>query len=199
MDMITRTGLSLLAEVLEYPGDELTASCRSLIGELGEGRGEAQQAIEEFLASIESLSTSRLQEVYAGTFDVNPACCLYAAYHLHGDSYKRGAFMAGLNREYRERGFEPGNDLPDHLPVMFRFLSQLDDPELASGLLVHAILPALAHIVRAFEVTDNVYAKLAQAVLHALKPDDYVTPESVARELPVLDRDATQLRGAAHV
>jgi nitrate reductase delta subunit len=199
MDMITRTGLSLLAEVLEYPGDELTASCRSLIGELGEGRGEAKQAIEEFLASIEPLSTSRLQEIYAGTFDVNPACCLYAAYHLHGDSYKRGAFMAGLNREYRERGFEPGNDLPDHLPVMFRFLSQLEDPELASGLLVHAILPALAHIVRAFEVTDNVYAKLLQTVLHALKPDDYVMPESVARELPLLDRDATQLRGAAHV
>jgi nitrate reductase molybdenum cofactor assembly chaperone len=199
MDMITRTGFSLLAEVLEYPGDELTASCRSLIGELGEGRGEAQQAIEEFLTSTESLSTSRLQEVYAGTFDVNPACCLYAAYHLHGDSYKRGAFMAGLNREYRERGFESGNDLPDHLPVMFRFLSQLDDPELASGLLVHAILPALAHIVRAFEVTDNVYAKLLQAVLHALKPDDYVTPESVARELPLLDRDATQLRRATHV
>jgi nitrate reductase assembly molybdenum cofactor insertion protein NarJ len=112
MDMITRTGFSLLAEVLEYPGDELTASCRSLIGELGEGRGEAQQAIEEFLTSTESLSTSRLQEVYAGTFDVNPACCLYAAYHLHGDSYKRGAFMAGLNREYRERGFESGNDRP---------------------------------------------------------------------------------------
>jgi nitrate reductase delta subunit len=199
MDVITPTGLSLLAEVLEYPGDELTASCRSLIGEFGEGRGEAKQAIEEFLASIEPLSTSRLQEVYAGTFDVNPACCLYAAYHLHGDSYKRGAFMAGLNREYRERGFEPGNDLPDHLPVVFRFLAQLEDPELASGLLVHAILPALAHIVRAFEVTDNVYAKLLQAVLHALKPDGYVTPESVARELPLLDRDATQLRGATHV
>ncbi len=64
---------------------------------------------------------------------------------------------------------------------------------------MHAILPALAHIVRAFEVTDNVYAKLLQAVLHALKPDDYVTPESVARELPLLDRDATQLRRATHV
>jgi len=148
---------------------------------------DALDALDEFRAAVEPLRLERLQEIYAATFDVNPACCLYPGYHLFGESYKRGAFMAKLNGEYRERGFEPGNDLPDHLPTLLRFLATLDDSELRSWLVIQAIVPGLQTITAAFEGTENPYGSLVRAALLALRPVGYVAPEEAgARSLPIL-------------
>ncbi len=178
--------LARLADVLEYPVGDLGEQCTTLSRLLEEDRPGAAHAIEDFGKAIEGLSLSRLEEIYAATFDVNPVCCLYVGYHLFGESYKRGAFMARLNADYRQRGFEPGNELPDHLPVLLRYLATLDDTELRSSLLEDALLPALAIIAKGFDGTGNVYAALVQLVLLALEPPGFVPPKDDSRALPVL-------------
>ncbi len=178
--------LARLAEVLEYPTSDLGEQCRALSRLLEEDRPGAAHAMDDFGTAIEALPLSRLEEIYAATFDVNPVCCLYVGYHLFGESYKRGAFMARLNADFREHGFEPGNELPDHLPVILRYLSVLDDPGPRSWLMEEAVLPALTKIAKGFERTDNVYAALIQLVLIALAPPGYVPSIDDSRILPVL-------------
>ncbi len=177
--------LALLARALDYPGADLKERCEALASLLAEAP-EARRALDRFAEAIAPLAPERLEEIYAATFDVNPACCLYVGFHLFGDSYKRGAFMARLNGEYRERGFDPGNELPDHLPVLLRFLGSLDDCELRSWLLYEAIVPGLEKIAAAFDGTENVYGDLARAARTAVRPSDYVPPHSGERTLPIL-------------
>ena len=178
--------LARLADGLEYPGVDLGERCAELSGLLEPERPAAAQAMESFRKAIEPLPLDRLEEIYAATFDLNPASCLYVGYHLFGESYKRGALMAKLNAEYRDRGFEPGNELPDHLPVMLRFLAAFVEPEERSWLLEEAVLPALFKIASAFDDTDNVYAALVRSVRLALEPPGYVPPKEDSRTLPVI-------------
>jgi nitrate reductase delta subunit len=179
--------LARLADVLEYPAGDLGEQCTALSRLLEEERPGAAHAIEDFGRAINGLPLSRMEEIYAATFDVNPVCCLYVGYHLFGESYKRGAFMARLDAEYRQCGFEPGNELPDHLPVLLRYLATLEDPEQRSSLLEDAVLPALAKIAKGFDGTGNVYAALVQLVLLALEPSGFVHPSDDSRALPVLE------------
>jgi nitrate reductase delta subunit len=184
-----RSILAQLAALLDYPDEGLQERLDALQTAVSGRCPEAAEALREFRAAVDGLSSDRLREIYASTFDLNPACCLYAGYHLFGDSYKRGALMAKLNAEYRERGFDPGNELPDHLDVLFRFLSDLDDSGLRSILLEELVLPALSRIVRSFEGTDNVYSALTRAALLALRPQGYEPPRRLMHALPVLEQE----------
>jgi nitrate reductase delta subunit len=184
-----------LAAVLQYPDERLGEHLDVLRAETAAERVEAAEALEAFRSQVTRLPLDRLREIYAATFDLNPACCLYAGYHLFGDSYKRGALMAKLNAEYRSHGFEPERELPDHLTILFRFLAGLDDPELRSALLEEVVLPAVERIVRSFQDTDNVYADLARAVLLALSPKGYTPPVRLSHSLPVLEPDGSLTRG----
>ena len=183
---MTSVLLARLADVLEYPGNDFRERCMALKTLLEEERPEAAQVLGEFLRATASLSPTGLEETYAATFDLNTVCCLYVGYQLFGESYKRGAFMAKLNAEYREIGHDAGKELPDHLSVVLRYLAALDDPDSQSWLLEEAILPALWKMKKAFDGTDSMYGALLRSVMLALQPPDYVPP-SDARELPVLE------------
>jgi nitrate reductase delta subunit len=178
--------LDRLADVLEYPGAGTVGRCAELTGDLEAERPGAAQAMAEFVTAAGSLSPTGLEETYAATFDLNPAGCLHVGYHLFGESYKRGAFMAKLNSEYRAIGFDPGNELPDHLPVVLRYLAALDDAESRQWLLEEAVLPALSKIAKAFDGTANIYGALLRSALLALQPPGYVPPKDKSRALPVL-------------
>jgi nitrate reductase delta subunit len=185
--------LARLADMLDYPGDGFHSMCDTLSADLAGSAGGA--AADEFRAAVAGLPLERLQEIYAATFDLNPACCLYAGYHLFGDSYKRGALMAKLNAEYCSRGYDPGNELPDHLTVLLRFLADLDDAGLRSELLEELVLPALDRIVKSFAGTSNIYARLAKAATLGLSPEGYAPRRELSRSLPVLEPDESLVRG----
>lgn len=169
--------LLLLARALDYPEADRAEVCAQLIQRLRESRPEAASALEAHREAASDLSLYQHQEVYAATFDVNPAVCLYAGYHLFGDSYQRGAFMAQLNGTYSEAGFSAGEELPDHLCVVLRFLARCETIEepfrsmedgrdaWVSDLIDDALVPAARVIVRAFEGTSNLYAPLLLALL----------------------------------
>ncbi|MEN8144176.1 MAG: molecular chaperone TorD family protein [Gemmatimonadota bacterium] len=169
--------LLLLARALDYPEADSAEIRDQLIQRLGQSRPETASALEAHRDAASALSLYQEQEVYAATFDVNPAVCLYAGYHLFGDSYQRGAFMAQLNGTYSEAGFSAGEELPDNLCVVLRFLARCETieeplPSMEDGLdawvrdlIDDAIVPALKVIVRAFKDTKNPYAPLLQALL----------------------------------
>ncbi len=169
--------LLLLARVLEYPGPDTAEAREELVSLLETWRPEAAESLRGHVEALGDASLYAQQERYAATFDVNPAVCLYVGYHLFGDSYPRGAFMARLAGEFQRVGFEFDRELPDHLPIVLRYLARPDAVDTIE-LVDEAMVPALRTIVRAFAETSNPYAPLLEAVLHTFeRPENAETPD----------------------
>lgn len=163
----------LLGKLLEYPRGDLREKAHQCAGLVAALRPEAQGLMEQFLASIEDRSPGSLEETYTATFDLNPACCPYVGYQLVGEDPKRAALMLKLQEDYRAAGFATGNELPDHLAVMLRFLGHQRDGAVERDLVENALLPALQKMAPTLEETHP-YGKLLRAVAAVLAPVDVV-------------------------
>jgi nitrate reductase molybdenum cofactor assembly chaperone len=174
-----------LAELLEYPSLKLDIeSCSELI--CNEPSNVAN-SFAEFRASVAGLSLSDLQELYTRTFDLSPVCALDIGYHLFGENYKRGVFLANLRET--EAPFDLGQErqLPDYLPVLLRLLTKLDDEELRSALIVDCMIPALEKMLKTLSEGDNPYRHLIAAVNTKLNSEAGAYPATIQRaHLPVL-------------
>jgi len=113
----------LFANLLEYPTPALARQAQACGERLAEVRPEAAGLLERFCRTVEDAPLERMEELYTSTFDMQPVSYPYVGYHLFGESYKRGIFMAQLNGGYHERGFSAGSELPDHVAVVLRFLA----------------------------------------------------------------------------
>jgi nitrate reductase delta subunit len=160
----------LFADLLDYPTGDLPPQARALWDRLSSlSRVAASADMARFCAFVEQTPLPRLEEIYTRTFDLQAVCYPYVGYHLFGESYKRGAFMAELNRGYRERGFSTGNELPDHVAVVLRFLALKADDEFGRTLLGEGLAPAVGKMAKAFrEESDNPYAQVLDALLLVL-------------------------------
>lgn len=169
------------AALLDYPTPGLADQTRQCVDLLrhddgsGPHRSEAAEGLGDFLDFVERTPLGRLEEIYTGTFDVNPACYIFAGYLLFGESFKRGKFLVQLQEKYREHGFSAGNELADHVPVLFRFLATLDPEDvLTQQLLDNCLIPVLQEMAANFKddtEPSNPYARVLRAVLTLLEGD----------------------------
>lgn len=175
-----------LAELLEYPSLKLDIeSCSAVICN---EPANVTNSFAEFRASVAGLSLNELQELYTRTFDLNPVCALDIGYHLFGESYKRGVFLANLRET--EAPFDLGQEhqLPDYLPVLLRLLTELDDEELRSALIVDCMIPALEKMLKTLGEGENPYRHLIAAVNTVLKSESLSQTATPRRAyLPILD------------
>jgi nitrate reductase delta subunit len=154
-----------LADLLDYPTAELPQQARACVGPAAEVNPEAARLLGHFCDWVEQAPLPRLEETYTSTFDLQAVCYPYVGYHLFGESYKRGIFMAQLNEGYRERGFSAGNELPDHVAVVLRFLASAADGDFSQALLREGLIPALDKMREAFgDPNGNPYAELIHAL-----------------------------------
>jgi nitrate reductase delta subunit len=155
------------AALLDYPSAQTVEQAQGCLMRL-EVQPEAAAALETFVRAIGSLSLSQMQEAYTLTFDMQPVCYPYVGYHLFGESYKRGAFMAKLNEAYQAQGYSAGQELPDHLAVILRFLGldvEQREGEFCQALLQSGVLPALEKMLQVFgEGSENPYFNLLLAL-----------------------------------
>ena len=150
-----------LAVLLEYPKEHSTAR---------RGSVATAEDLREFALCVERLALSELQELYTRTFDLNPACALEVGYHLFGENYKRGEFLANLRET--EAPFDLGQEhqLPDYLPVLLRLLSKLDD-DLRSSLISECLIPAIEKMLATFKDATNPYRSLLEVVRKRLQTE----------------------------
>lgn len=81
------------------------------------------------------------QERYVAAFDLDPACSLNIGWHLFGDQYARGEFLAVLREELHRAGIDDAGELPDYLPFVLRLIPRLDKTR--AGQLQEAVAVAL--------------------------------------------------------
>lgn len=184
-----------LADLLEYPNSDWDSKIIACAD---------NNALTAFRSAVATLTLSDLQELYTRTFDLNPVCALEVGYHLFGENYKRGEFLANLRET--EAPFDLGQEyqLPDYLPVLLRLLTRLDDEELRSSLISHCMVPAIEKMMSSFKDTENLYRYLLEAVRTTLQSDvGYVSTEAprlnVRASLPVLTNDLLNSPGQFEV
>lgn len=186
------------AELFDFPGPELAARGRALLGFLRENYPAAAVEVEHFLDAIPE-KTLDLQELHTRTFDVQSLTTLDIGYVLFGDDYKRGALLSNLSREHAQAENDCGRELADHLPNVLRLIPKLKDQNLLDELVSQILVPALMLMIREFEpgriekknanyqkhyktlidpacASDStVYCRALKAVMHVLAKDFQVT------------------------
>jgi len=123
----------------------------------------AAAPMARFAAFLQEQAPARLEELYTATFDLQPLCHPYVGYLLYGESQQRTLFLIRLHQLFREHGFEPGGELPDHLATLLRFVGTVADPKCCQELIRDGLLPALEKLTGGLEA-EQPYAALGQGL-----------------------------------
>lgn len=159
------------AGVLTYPDGELEARAEECAANALRELPSVAELVGNFLSAQRELGTSRLQEIYASAFDMQPECTLNLSYHLFGEDQRRGLFLAKLKELYEQAGVDPGSELPDHLCLMLRYLGTEAGMAAKNDLIVDCLLPAVSKIRRGVDEAANPYRYLLDALLLWLKKE----------------------------
>jgi nitrate reductase molybdenum cofactor assembly chaperone len=122
------------------------------------------EALPDFHDEVARVSPEGMQELYTMTFDLNPVATLEAGWHLWGEQYERGRFLADLRAKQDALGIDAGTELPDHLPVLLEMLAREFDPELATQ-----VLAALEKIEKPLSEQGNPYRHVIAAARAAVR------------------------------
>lgn len=162
-----------VAELFEYPSDNWNVISRTKL--LLSSDSDPVEAFKKFRYGVDDISLSDLQELYTRTFDLNPVCALEIGYHVFGENYKRGEFLAHLRET--EAPFDLGQErqLPDYLPVLLRLITKLEEEELRTSLIGECMLPALDKMIKALSNTENPYRYLLETLQTKLRGEDGLT------------------------
>ena len=160
----------LLVPLFIYPDESYAAHCRAA-------------GLNDLAAIASSLSTEQLQEQFISAFDWNPATALEIGWHLFGEDYARGGFMARVRADLRSHGVVESTELPDHLTHILALLGRMEEGQARQFSYDFVSLP-VAKLVSALERKNSPFAIAMRAVSQALPARAPVPPPKI--ELPVL-------------
>jgi nitrate reductase delta subunit len=117
-----------------------------------------------FFDEVDHVDPTGLEELYTTTFDLNPVATLEVGWHLWGEQYERGRFLADLRALQEHLGIDSGGELPDHLTVLLPTIAA--DPENAG--LREKCAQAIEKILKPLEEHGNPYRHLLRAAKEAV-------------------------------
>ena len=179
----TKKGIALaqLGQMLDYPGIlagssvEFAQSIHKLVVSVSAAYPPSSCGAAKYLAKFDAackkLPIGEMEEIYTRTFDLAALCSLYVTGYIFGDeNFDRGTVMAKLSDRFSELGFDTGGVVPDHLAVLLRFASWLDD-EALSELVTLCLLGPVGEMTKQLNKDDNPYFYLLSAIQAILKVD----------------------------
>lgn len=135
--------LELFAVLIDYPEskDDIEHQFDALIGLLPENKSYRLRQLKIWL---NKQSLGYIQEAYTAIFDINSLCSPYVGYYLFGEDYRRSLLITGLKEKFRQFGFkQQGNEMPDHISVLLKFLSNLKDSSFYCEIINEALIPSV--------------------------------------------------------
>jgi len=118
--------LSLFARAFQYPTQGQIA--KLFVDTQSMEKKPGSKEFTKFVKELNQLSLSEQEELYTKTLDLSPLSAPYVGYHTWGESYKRGEFMAALNKEMKELKIDLEGELPDHRLPILRYLHATPTP-----------------------------------------------------------------------
>lgn len=168
-----------LAYVLTYPDRSYHMRVAMCVEDVAAECGDSGlAAMRRFSGWAGSQSLSQLEEVFTRTFDLNPKCSLEIGWHLFGEEYDRGAFMAEVRSRLRDVEIEERIELPDHLIHVLPLFAAMPEDE-ASWFGAKMVLPALEEMIAALEKAQSPYIDVLRVVRETVSGS--VTAEHLER------------------
>lgn len=152
------------AALLSYPGQSAAEEAAACTAGLRQVSPAASASLQSFSRFLESNDISRIEEAFTGTFDLQSLCHPYVGYQLCGESQQRTMFMIKLKELYQQYDFSSGNELPDHLAEVLRFIGSIADENCRWEIIHDGLLPALAKMTRGIESDNHPYMALLKAL-----------------------------------
>jgi nitrate reductase delta subunit len=153
-----REQLEALAALFAYPRTDYANAAENAVA----CSNSAAPALIQFAQDIAAMPLSGLQELYTTTFDLSPVCALDLGWHLFGEDYKRGLFLARMRRELRVHNIPETCELPDHLSRALLLLARMG-PRQAEEFACTVVAPALERMLKCMP-PGNLFIGLLQAV-----------------------------------
>lgn len=155
--------LDSIAAILTYPSEdykERVGLCTALIADAdiltSDAKVHAVTGMEEFERATKPLSIAELEELYTRTFDINPVSSLEVGWHLHGETYERGAFLVTMRDVLRRCNIEESSELPDHLTHVLMAVGRMSEED-AEEFVSRRLLKALDKMLEGFAGKENPY------------------------------------------
>jgi nitrate reductase molybdenum cofactor assembly chaperone NarJ/NarW len=127
--------------LLAYPDDGQSKRLETVEELLGHISGPAAALLRQTVAALRALEPMAAATDYVETFDMRRRATMYLTYWTAGDTRNRGREMLMFATAYRDAGVEPpGDEAPDHLPVVLEFAATVN-PEVGRRLLVEHRVP----------------------------------------------------------
>ncbi|MBJ6612007.1 MAG: nitrate reductase molybdenum cofactor assembly chaperone [Candidatus Thiothrix moscowensis] len=153
----------LLARLLDYPTAELQAALPEIWAQLEQLPEGERKVVSNFLAHLHWEDMTEWQALYVRTFDMIPDNALHLSHHLFGDDKNRGPALIDLTEFYKEYGLElAANELPDYLPLMLEFSSQLSRVE--AKMFLSQWVKVLNQLAQNLEKVESPYAPLIRLI-----------------------------------
>lgn len=135
----------LLSVLLDYPSDPVLDELRREVAAAGPGgvrdlvlgldreqrfAPEERLAIARFIEDLLAQDPTEVQARYVQTFDLVPEHSLHLTHHIFGEEKTRGPALIDLTEYLKGYGFtHDESELPDFLPLLLEFVSELDADE----------------------------------------------------------------------
>lgn len=156
-----------MAAVLTYPGPDHAVAIEECRVALAPTSADAAALVARFREITSHKTLAELQELYTGTFDFDPARTLDLSWHVFGEGYERGAFLAAIRQDLRAAGLQETTELPDHVTHVLPLIGRLTEPR--AGEFSAFAASALDRVREALRDSGNPYEFLIQAVICALR------------------------------
>lgn len=151
-----------LGSLAAYPRNDPGSHVRECADALHVTSPAAAEEIERLAYATAETPLDVLQDVYVSTFDFDPDCSLELGWHLYGESFERGEFLATLREAFERVGIQETEGLPDHLANLLPLLAR-EEPARASALAAR-VTPAIGRVRAALQHRRNFYVHLLAAI-----------------------------------
>lgn len=155
--------LQAAPELLAYPAKHWWPGVLQLVAGF---ESQWQKALAPWLEALQAMGPEEREELYVRTFDFDPATTLEIGWHLYGEDYQRGEFLAFCRRLLAELGVSEQGQLPDHAGLLLAALPALP-PQRAGEFFTAFLDPGLEKILLALSQRQNPYRYLLEVLDHA--------------------------------
>jgi nitrate reductase molybdenum cofactor assembly chaperone len=155
--------IGLAGRLLTYPAAGYADDLRAFRAVCADLSLDEASRLDALVKAAEESTVEGLQEMFTQTFDLTPSCALEVGWHLFGEDYQRGEFLARMRGALREHEIPEGSELPDHLASLLALVA-CSEPSTTDDLVRDALTPAVGKMLDGLEKVESIFSPLLRVV-----------------------------------